>query len=57
MTQPYLSYRCWLLHAQAVSAAPAASFEPVFRPLAEDIERPEELDERLGMLIMFPVVR
>jgi hypothetical protein len=27
VTQPYLSYRCWLLHAQAVSAAPAASFK------------------------------
>ena len=27
MTQPYLSYRCWLLRAQAVSAAPAASFK------------------------------
>jgi hypothetical protein len=27
VTQPYLSYRRWLLHAQAVSAAPAASFK------------------------------
>jgi len=26
VTQPYLSYRRLLLHAQAVSAAPAASF-------------------------------
>jgi len=32
VTQPYLSYRCWLLHAQAVSAAPAASFKPTIRP-------------------------
>ena len=31
MTQPYLSYRCWLLRAQAVSAAPAASFKSLFR--------------------------
>ena len=28
MTQPYLSHRRWLLHAEAVSAAPAASFKP-----------------------------
>jgi hypothetical protein len=26
VTQPYLSHRCSLLHALAVSAAPAASF-------------------------------
>ena len=31
MTQPYLSHRCWLLHAKAVSAAPAASFKSVIQ--------------------------
>jgi hypothetical protein len=31
VTQPYLSYRRLLLHAQAVSAAPAASFKSAFR--------------------------
>ena len=35
MTQPYLSYRCWLLHAQAVSAAPAASFKSANRTVEE----------------------
>jgi hypothetical protein len=34
VTQPYLSYRCWLFRAQAVSAAPAASFKSVNRRLA-----------------------
>ena len=36
MTQPYLSHRRWLLHAQAVSAAPAASFKSICR--TDDLE-------------------
>jgi hypothetical protein len=35
VTQPYLSYRCWLFRAQAVSAAPAASFKPTLLPSDE----------------------
>jgi hypothetical protein len=34
VTQPYLSFRCPLLRAQAVSAAPAASFKPPLRTSA-----------------------